>query len=147
MDWYRIPEGATAPAGTRTPTEGELGTARLDLPPVRQLKAAARRRIEAQAGDLHDIVADQARQIEALMALTVRLGQVVLGGEQLDSDVQQRYLDRITPLAHALDDGALTLRGDLEDPDDMLARMQARADRINDIIAEEYLPRRNDLMS
>lgn len=113
---------------------------------MRQLKAAARRRIEAEAGDLHDIVSDQARQIEALMALTVRLGQIVLGGEQLDSDVQQRYLDRITPLAHALDDGTLTLRGDLEDPDAMLARMQARADRINDIIGAEYLPRRDELL-
>ena len=81
------------------------------------------------------------------MALTVRLGQIVLGSEQLDSDVQQRCLDRITPLAHALDDGTLTLRGDLEDPDAMLARMQARADRINDIIGAEYLPRRDELLS
>jgi len=114
---------------------------------VRQLKASARRRIEAEAGDIHDIVADQARQIEALMALAVRLGQVVLGGETLDPDVQHRYLDRIAPLAQALDNGSLTLRGDLEDPDAMLARMQARTDRINDIIAAEYLPRRAELLN
>tara|TARA_E500000305_G_C3947050_1_gene200320 strand:- start:139 stop:678 length:540 start_codon:yes stop_codon:yes gene_type:complete len=147
LDWYRIPEGATAPAGTRAPTDAELNSARLDLPPVRQLKASARRRIEAEAGDIHDIVADQARQIEALMALAVRLGQVVLGGETLDPDVQHRYLDRIAPLAQALDNGSLTLRGDLEDPDAMLARMQARTDRINDIIAAEYLPRRAELLN
>ena len=144
--WYSIPTGESMPDGTRAPTDEELSLAKLELPAIRQLKASTRRRIREEVGDLDDIIADQARQIEALTALGVRLAQIVLGGETLDAELRQRYLERITPIANALDSGSLLLRGDLEGAGEMLARVQGRTDAINRIIAEEYLPRRDALL-
>lgn len=146
VQWYRIPVGATAPAETREPTADELAIAKLELPAIVQLKASARRRIREEIGDIDDVVADQARQIEALTALSVRLAQVVLGGEVLNPAVATRYYDRITPVAQALDSGTLTLRGDMEGAAEMLARMLDRANRTNQIIGEHYLPKRDEVL-
>lgn len=142
--WYK---GDAVPDEGRAPTDGEMATAKRELPAIRQLKASARRRIADEVGDADDIIADQARQIEALTTLSVRLAQIVLGGETLDPELQQRYLERITPVANALDNGSLFLRGDIENAGDMLARVQGRTDAINRIIANEYLPRRDGVLS
>ena len=146
LDWYQLPAGSETPIDARSPTPAELVQAKRHLPAVRQLKAAVRRRIEHEVGDIDDLLADQARQIEALTALSVRLAQVVFGGESLDAELKQRYVDRITPVAAALDDGSLLLRGDLEGAADMLASVQARTDAINRIIADDYLPTRQSLL-
>lgn len=147
LDWYRLPDGSDMPDSARAPTDGEMATAKRELPAIRQLKASARRRIADEVGDADDIIADQARQIEALTALSARLAQIVLGGETLDPELQQRYLERITPVANALDNGSLLLRGNIENAGDMLARVQGRTDAINRIIADEYLARRDALLS
>lgn len=147
LDWYRLPDNSDMPATARQPTDDELAHAKRELPAIKTLKASVRRRIEREVGDVHEILADQARQIEALTALAVRLGQVVFGGETLGADLQQRYLDRINPVATALDSGALLLRGDLEDAAEMLARVQSRTDAVNRLIGEHYLPRRDEVLS
>lgn len=146
VEWHRLPEGAILPGGTREPTDDERMMARLALPAVRQLKASARRRIEAEMGDLHELVADQSKQIEALTALVCRLAADQLGGTPMSEEAKATYLARVEMVVGALDSGALVLRGDAEGPDDMLAKVLARTSRINQIVAEEYLPRRDGVL-
>ncbi|MDT0499716.1 MULTISPECIES: hypothetical protein [unclassified Halomonas] len=146
LAWYKLPHGALAPSGSRAPTTDELAAARLELPAVMRLKQAARRKIEREVGDLHEVVADQARQIEALTALLCRLTADQLGGTAMDVATRDRYLARAESVVAALDSGELTLRGDAEGTDDMLAKVVARANAINEIITAEYLPRRRALL-
>jgi hypothetical protein len=141
--WYRTED---APEGSRDPSEQELAQALLELPAIRSLKAHTRRKIEAEVGDLHEIVADQSRQIEALTALVCRLAADVLGGTPLSEQTKVTYLARVESVVAALDAGYLVLRGDQEGADEMLARVMARTSRINQIVGEEYLPRRDEVM-
>ncbi|MDN3524364.1 hypothetical protein QWY79_03685 [Halomonas sabkhae] len=141
--WYK---GASIPVEGREPSNDEMSAALLELPAIRQLKAAARRRIEREVGDVHEILADQARQIEALTALVCRLATDQLGGTALDGDTRTRYLARAESIVSALDSGSLVLRGDVEGADDMLDKVMSRAGRINQIIALEYLPKRDALL-
>lgn len=141
--WY---QGNPVPAEGRAPTDDEMATAMLELPAIRSLKAAARRRIEAEVGDVHEILADQARQIEALTALVSRMAADYLGGTAMDETTKETYLERVEGVVAALDSGALTLRGDAEGANDMLEKVMARADRINRIVAADYLPKRDALL-
>lgn len=147
VSWHRIPAGSLPPDGSRSPTDEELAQARLELPAVRMLKANARRRIETEVGCVHDIIADQARQIEALTALVCRVAADYLDGTEMSPEVRESYRDRADAVVAALDSGHLTLRGGLEDPVDMIMRLLTRSNRINEIVASEYLPRRDALMS
>jgi hypothetical protein len=147
LSWFKIPHGALAPSGSRAPTAEELARAHLELPAIRQLKASTRRKIEAEVGDLHEIVADQSKQIEALTALVCRMAAEQFGGTAMDQATKDTYLARGEMVVGALDSGALTLRGDQEGADDMLAKVLARTSRVNEIVGEEYLPRRNELLS
>lgn len=146
VEWHRLPEGASLPSGARAPTDNEMIKARLELPAIRQLKASARRRIEVEVGDIYEIVADQAKQIEALTALTARLAADYMGGTAMDAATRSAYLQRVESIVGALDNGSLTLRGDQGGVDDMLTKVMARTSRINEIVGEEYLPRRNALL-
>jgi len=123
-----------------------MAQALLELPAIRQLKASVRRRIESEMGDLHEVVADQSRQIEALTALVCRMAAEHLGGTAMDQATKDTYLARVETVVAALDSGQLVLRGDQEGADDMLAKALARTSRINQIVGEEYLPRRNEVM-
>ena len=146
LAWYKIPHGSRGPAGSRSPTAEELDRARLELPAVMRLKASARRKIEREIGDLHEVIADQARQIEALTALLCRLVADHLGGTAMSDATRATYLARAESVVAALDSGALTLRGEAEGADDMLVKVMGRANRINQIITAEYLPRRRALL-
>jgi hypothetical protein len=141
--WYRDTD---APEGSREPTEQERAAALLELPAIRQLKASARRKIEAEMGDLHEIVADQAKQIEALTALVSRMTADYLGGTTMDDTTKATYLARVEMVVGALDSGQLVLRGDQEGTDDMLVKVMARTSRINQIVGTEYLPRREGVL-
>jgi len=141
--WYRNND---APAEAREPTEQELAQALLELPAIRSLKQSVHRKIEAEVGDVHEILADQAKQIEALTALVSRMTADYLGGTTMDDTTKATYLARVEMVVGALDSGQLVLRGDQEGTDDMLAKVMARTSRINEIVGEEYLPRRNELM-
>lgn len=142
--WYK---DATVPADGRAPTDEELSVALLELPAIRHLKSAARRRIEREVGDVHEILADQAKQIEALTALCARLAADYLGGTPLDTQRKTGYLARVEGIVAALDSGQLVLRGDAEGADEMIGRVMGRSSRINRIVTEEYLPRRDEVLS
>jgi len=47
---------------------------------------------------------------------------------------------RISDFCAAVDAGSITLRGDIEAPDAMMARLMDRYGRINQIVAEQYQP-------
>lgn len=141
--WYR---DADAPAGSREPTAEELAAANLELPAIRSLKASTRRKIEHEVGDLHEIVADQAKQIEALTVMLCRLSAEYLGGTAMSDADKTKYLTRVEMVLGAIDQGQLVLRGDLEGTDDMLQKTLMRTDRVNRIVGEEYLPRLRDFL-
>lgn len=147
LEWYRLPHGALAPSGSRAPADDELALARLTLPAIKTLKAAARRRIETEVGDVYELLADQARQIEALTALGARMAAEFLGGTEMSAEHRANYLQRVEAIVAAMDSGALTLRGEAEGADDMLMRLLDRADRTNRIIIDDYLPRRDKVLA
>jgi hypothetical protein len=142
--WYKA---EVIPAEGRKPTPLEWEKGMLVLPAIRSVKQNTRRRIEYEVGDLHEIIADQARQIEALTALGVRIASDYLGGTPMDSNTKATYLARVESIIGALDSGALVLRGEGEDADDMLAKVMDRTDRINRIIKDDYLPRRDEFLN
>lgn len=142
--WYKAD---TIPTEGRAPTVDELATANLELPAIRNLKASARRKIETEMGDLHEIVADQAKQIEALTVMLCHLSAEYLGGTVMSDTAKTTYLARVENVLSAIDSGALQLRGDLESTDDMLEKTLARTNRINQIVGSEYLPRRGEVLS
>lgn len=141
--WYRAD---AIPAEGREPTDDELSAALLELPAIRQLKQAARRRIEREVGDVHDIQADQGKQIEALTALLTRMAVEYLGGEPMSVDTKAAYLARAESVVTALDTPGVTLRSDAEDAGDLILRAMSRSSRVNQIVAEEYLPRRDEVV-
>ena len=142
--WYKA---GTIPAEGRAPTVDELATANLELPAIRNLKASTRRKIETEVGDLHEIVADQAKQIEALTVMLCRLSAEYLGGTAMSDTAKTTYLARVENVLSAIDSGALQLRGDLEGTDDMLEKTLARTNRINEIVGDDYLPKRDGVLS
>lgn len=143
VSWYKAP---AIPAEGREPTSEEFAVALLELPAIRQLKAAARRKIDREVGDIYEIAADQAKQIEALTALTARLAADYLGGTAMSEATRSTYLQRVENIVGALDSGSLTLRGDLEGANEMISKVLGRSNRINEIISEEYLPRRSEVL-
>lgn len=142
--WYKAD---SIPTEGRAPTADELATANLELPAIRSLKASMRRKIETEMGDLHEIVADQAKQIEALTVILCRISAEYLGGTAMDTSVKATYLGRVENVLALIDGGELQLRGDLEGADDMLEKALARTSRINQIVGSEYLPRRGEVLS
>lgn len=142
--WYKY--GSIPPEG-REPTVSEREKAMLELPAIRTLKANARRRIEYEVGDLHEIIADQARHIEALTALGARMAADYLGGTQMSAETKSDYLARVEAIVGAMDSGSLMLRGEAEGADDMLMRLLDRTNRTNRIVIDEYLPRRDEVLS
>lgn len=144
VHWYK---DTVIPPEGREPTTPEWQAAMLELPSIRSLKQSARRRIELEVGDLHEIIADQARQIEALTALGARIAADYLGGTAMSGETKADYLGRVENIIAGIDGGSLKLRGDEAGAEDMLTKVLSRTSRINEIIAEEYLPRRNEVLS
>lgn len=142
--WY---QADTIPSEGREPTPDELAKASIELPSIRQAKESVRRKIQGEMGDLHDIVADQAKQIEALTALVSRMAAEYFGGTQMSVESKFTYLARVESVIAALDSGAQRIRGDMEGADDMLQKMLLRTSRINEIVETEYLPRRAGVLS
>lgn len=123
-----------------------MSAAMLELPAIRQLKAAARRRIEREVGDVYDLLADQAKQIEALTALLSRMAVEYYGGASPTEEQRQNYLERSEAVIAALDSNDTLMRADAEPAYDLIMRSLGRSSLINKIVSEDYLPRRNEVM-
>ena len=142
--WYR---DADAPEGSHEPTADEMAAANLELPAIRNLKASTRRKIEHEVGDLHEVIADQAKQIEALTVMLCRLSAECLGGTTMSDAEKMKYLVSVETVLGAISTGQLTLRGDLEGADDMLQKTLSRTNRINEIVGSEYMPLRDEVFN
>lgn len=130
----------------RAPTDEELEVAKRELPCVRMAKQALRRRIEREIGDDGDLIADQARQIESLTMLVTRLVAELWGGRTTDPAIKAAYISRAEAVVDAVDGGQLHLRGEYEDPAEMVARVTERSGHINRLAGEQYLPQRDALL-
>lgn len=146
-EWFAIPDSSAIPEGARLASDGEVRQALLSLPGITSLKASVRRKIESEVGDLHDLVADQAKQIEALTALTCRIATEYLGGAEIAPEHRATYLARVESVVSALDSGSVSMRGDTEGADNMLERLLSRADKVNRIVEKHYLARRDSALS
>jgi len=84
-------------------------------------KQLLRERIEGEVGDLHDLMADAMRLIEFAMMLSTRMANESLNGTQMDPATRDAYAQRVADFCAAADAGAITLRGDIEAPDAVMA--------------------------
>lgn len=144
VEWF---SGDTIHKDGREPTEDELAAALLELPAIRQLKQMARRRIEESVGDLHDIQSDQSRHIEALTVMLCRLSAEYLGGTAMKESDKTSYLARVESILADIDSGKVTLRGNQGDVAEMLNQGLRRTSKVNEIVAADYLPRRDKVLS
>lgn len=141
--WYR---NTDAPNDSREPTAEELSEAMLELPAIRSLKASARRKIEATSGDIYDVVADQAKQVEALTALVSRMAVEQWGGTLMADEKRAEYLARAEAVVAAIESPDVTLRSDIEPALDLIMRALDRTSRANEVVAD-YVRRRDALFS
>lgn len=141
--WYK---DAAIPAEGREPTAEELSEAMLELPAIRRLKASARRKIEATSGDIYDVVADQAKQIEAMTALVSRMAVEQWGGAPMADEKRAEYLSRAEAVVAAIESPDVTLRSDIEPALDLIMRALYRTSRANEVV-DDYVRRRDEVLS
>jgi hypothetical protein len=103
-----------------------------------KLKLNARFNIEAQVGDVYDLIADQAKRISLLARLLMRLGSQILTGTAMAPAYATAYETLITEYLAGVDSGTIFDRSDLEDPDKMFTTLTARDITIANIVKSEY---------
>ena len=101
-------------------------------------KHFARAKIEA-VGDVYDIVADAMKLIEFNMMLTARLAGDLWGTNPIEEAKKAEYAGRNKAFLDAVEAGAITLRGDFEDMDTVMARLMGRVSTINELVRDHYV--------
>ena len=101
-------------------------------------KHFARAKIEA-VGDVYDLVADAMKLIEFNMMLTARLAGDLWGTNPIDATKKAEYAGRNKAFLDAVEAGAITLRGDFEDMDTVMARLMGRVSTINELVRDHYV--------
>ncbi len=110
-------------------------------------KQSLRRDIENNIGDVHDLLADQAKTIEFLFVMVARMAEEFLGGAAITPATRTEYLARVQSITGALDAGAVTLRGDFTQPDKMLTEVLGKTDAINKMVKAQYVDKINELIA
>ena len=108
------------------------------LKAVRPHKAFARMKIDA-VGDVYDLVADAMKLIEFNMMLTARLAGDLWGTNPIEEAKKAEYAARNKAFLDAVEAGAITLRGDFEDMDTVMARLMGRVSTINELVRDHYV--------
>ena len=101
-------------------------------------KAFARMKVE-DIGDVYDLIADAMKLIEFNMMLTARLAGDVWGTNVIPEDKKALYAARNKGFLDAVEAGAITLRGDFDDMDTLMARLMSRYSRINEVVRDAYV--------
>lgn len=109
-------------------------------------KSALRAKIAEDVGDIHDLIADQAKTLEFLFVLVARMADEFLGGTAIPADRKAEYLARVQAVTGALDASAITLRGDYTQPDKMLQDVLGKTDLINKLVKSDYVDSLNALV-
>ena len=101
-------------------------------------KQFARAKIEA-VGDVYDLIADAMKLIEFNMMLTARLVGDMWGTNPIPEDKKALYAARNKGFLDAVEAGAITLRGDFDDMDTLMARLMSRYSQINEVVRDTYV--------
>ena len=102
-------------------------------------KLAARSHINSDIGDVYDLVADAMKLIEFNMMLTARLAGDLWGTNPIEEAKKAEYAGRNKAFLDAVEAGDITLRGDFEDMDTVMARLMGRVSTINELVRDHYV--------
>ena len=108
------------------------------LKAVRPHKAFTRMKVE-DIGDVYDLIADAMKLIEFNMMLTARLAGDLWGTNPIEEAKKAEYAGRNKAFLDAVEAGAITLRGDFEDMDTVMARLMGRVSTINELVRDHYV--------
>ena len=101
-------------------------------------KSFARMKLE-DVGDMQDFIADAMKLIEFNMMLTARLAGDLWGTNPIEEAKKAEYAGRNKAFLDAVESGAITLRGDFEDMDTVMARLMGRVSTINELVRDHYV--------
>ena len=101
-------------------------------------KSFARMKLE-DVGDMQDFIADAMKLIEFNMMLTARLAGDLWGTNPIEESKKAEYAGRNKAFLDAVEAGAITLRGDFEDMDTVMARLMGRVSTINELVRDHYV--------
>lgn len=90
-------------------------------------------------GDTKDLIADAMKLIEFNMMLTARMAGDLWGTNPIDAATKEVYKARNKAFLDAVDAGQITLRGDFDDMDTVMARLLTRVSTINTLVRENYV--------
>ena len=82
---------------------------------------------------------DVMKLIEFNMMLTARLAGDLYGTNPIDADTKEVYKARNKAFLDAVDAGAVTLRGDFDNMDVVMARLLERVSKTNQIVRDNYV--------
>ena len=101
-------------------------------------KSFARMKLE-DVGDMQDFIADAMKLIEFNMMLTARLAGDLWGTNPIEESKKAEYAGRNKAFLDAVEAGAITLRGDFEDMDTVMARLMGRVSKVNELVRDHYV--------
>lgn len=101
-------------------------------------KSFARMKLE-DVGDMQDFLADAMKLIEFNMMFTARLAGDLWGTNIIDPAVKEVYKARNKSFLDAADAGLVTLRGDFDNMDVVMARLLTRVSKTNQIVRDTYV--------
>lgn len=90
------------------------------------LKAELRKQLDISVGDLADIVADQSKLNEFALVLLLRLTADYFGVQKMSDEVKATYQARVMSVLSAIDSGDLLIRGEFDNPDNMITEIAPR---------------------
>ena len=90
-------------------------------------------------GDIEDLIADAMKLIEFNMMLTARLAGDLYGTNPIDTTTKEVYKARNKAFLDAVDAGQVTLRGDFDNMDVVMARLLERVSKTNQIVRDNYV--------
>lgn len=89
-------------------------------------------------GDTKDLIADAMKLIEFNMTLTARMAGDLWGTNPIDAATKEVYKARNKAFLDAIDAGLVTLRGDFDNMDVVMARLLARVSKTNETVRDNY---------
>lgn len=112
---------------------------------VQLQKESLRTKLNAEVGDIHDLITDAFKLIEFNMMLTARLASDYLGSNPMDPETKVVYAARTQGMLDAIDSGQVAIRGSFEDSDAMLSRVMQKYSKLQVIVNEDYIQEMNRL--
>lgn len=102
-------------------------------------KQVLREHLEESAGDIYDMLADCMKMAEFSFMLTSRLAADYFKTEELEEEERQEYAQRNQAFLDAVNSGAVTIRGDIDNPNEVLFRIMGRYSEVQKKVEKEYL--------